>query len=667
VSNSSSQAAGTGFWGPLPAWLKAVILAIGLLLMLIVGIALLPQSVWRGLITRLISHETHRSVHLEKAKVHLLTLNPQLTLEGFSLANADWASGKDMLTIKRFEATVSLLSLLRFHWVFPQITLDTPVMDLQRDASGRANWDFSNVAAEHAPQQPSAPLHVPVIRKLSLTDGKLTLEDRVRKLKFAGQISVQETLHEVDEHALLLRGSGELNGKPFELRLNGAPLIDVRPSTPYGFDLSVSAADIKLNAHTTFSHPFDMAQLTSSFHITGGDLSDVYYLTGLALPNTPPYDVSGTLQRDSMQFRIEDLRGKLGGSDIEGKLSINAENPRPKLTATLNSKQLNFEDLAAPLGTQAAPTTKTLKSTTQAAAPAALLLPDADLQTQRVRGMDADVLFDAQSVMSGALPMQKIHFHLLLNDGKITIDPLSFILAQGQFSGTVAIDARNAIPQTRVDMKLTQVDLAQFKAKSSTSAPLEGQLLGRIRLQGSGTSVHKTAADANGDITLVVPSGQMRDTFAELTGVDLSTGLGLLLTKNSKDTEVRCGVANFHASDGDLVANTLIIDTSHVLVSGHGDINLKNEALDLLLRGQPKEPRLVRLRAPIILHGTLRHPEIGLQTGKLLAQAGAATALAALLTPVAALLAFVDPGLAKDANCAALIGQAEEGKNIPKE
>ncbi|HEY0746063.1 MAG TPA: hypothetical protein VGD63_05140 [Steroidobacteraceae bacterium] len=37
----------------------------------------------------------------------------------------------------------------------------------------------------------------------------------------------------------------------------------------------------------------------------------------------------------------------------------------------------------------------------------------------------------------------------------------------------------------------------------------------------------------------------------------------------------------------------------------------------------------------------------------------------ALLTPVAAVLAFVDGGLAKDANCAALLGRAEQGKSLP--
>jgi uncharacterized protein involved in outer membrane biogenesis len=42
-------------------------------------------------------------------------------------------------------------------------------------------------------------------------------------------------------------------------------------------------------------------------------------------------------------------------------------------------------------------------------------------------------------------------------------------------------------------------------------------------------------------------------------------------------------------------------------------------------------------------------------------QAGGAIALGMLLTPVAAMLAFVDPGLAKDADCAALLAQARSG------
>ncbi len=80
-------------------------------------------------------------------------------------------------------------------------------------------------------------------------------------------------------------------------------------------------------------------------------------------------------------------------------------------------------------------------------------------------------------------------------------------------------------------MKLSNVDLAQFKPKSGKDAPFEGQLLGRIKMHGSGTSVHKTAADADGEITLVIPRGEMREALAELTGIDLSRGLGTHLDK----------------------------------------------------------------------------------------------------------------------------------------
>jgi uncharacterized protein involved in outer membrane biogenesis len=342
---------------------------------------------------------------------------------------------------------------------------------------------------------------------------------------------------------------------------------------------------------------------------------------------------------------------------------------------------LNLADLAAPLGTQATPEKKSATLDSAAAtsskipakvSPAAsaaggktLLLPDADLQVARVRGMDADLTFDADSVSTAKLPLKKVHFHLVLDDAKITIAPLAFTLPEGQFSGSVSLNARPAVPVTDIDMQLENLDLTQFKPQSSNTSPLAGDLVGRIKLHGEGTSVHKAAADANGDLTFVVPQGQMRAAFAELTGINVASGLGLLLAKKDANTQIRCAVANFHADDGDLKATTLLIDTSQVLITGGGALDLKTENLDMSLRGQPKGIRLVRLRSPINIRGTLSHPEIGLQTANLVGQAGGAIALGTLLTPVAALLAFVDPGLAKDANCAALIGHVEQGKELP--
>jgi uncharacterized protein involved in outer membrane biogenesis len=58
------------------------------------------------------------------------------------------------------------------------------------------------------------------------------------------------------------------------------------------------------------------------------------------------------------------------------------------------------------------------------------LLPDADLQLNRVRGMDADVTYHAESGTAPKLPMKAVSFHLMLVNGDLMINPLSFVLTQ---------------------------------------------------------------------------------------------------------------------------------------------------------------------------------------------------------------------------------------------
>jgi uncharacterized protein involved in outer membrane biogenesis len=316
-----------------------------------------------------------------------------------------------------------------------------------------------------------------------------------------------------------------------------------------------------------------------------------------------------------------------------------------------------------PPSTPDAPGQGTLAANSEASPPRPslpkLLLPDADLQVNRVRGMDADVTFDAASVAATKAPLKQVKFHLTLQNGVLRFDPLSFTMDQGQFSGTVVIDASGPVPESTIDMGLQNVNLAEFKSAGSAEAPLDGMLEGRVQLHGAGTSVHKFASDADGIVSFAIPHGDIRSVFAELTGVNVARGLGLLLTGDQSRTELRCGVADFQAQDGHLNSQTVVMDTTNVLITGTGYIDLRTEKMDLSLQGDPKKLRLLRLRTPIALGGTLSKPSIGIKPEKAVVQAGAATALGTLLTPLAAALAFIDPGLAKNANCATLLAQAK--------
>ncbi len=175
---------------------------------------------------------------------------------------------------------------------------------------------------------------------------------------------------------------------------------------------------------------------------------------------------------------------------------------------------------------------------------------------------------------------------------------------------------------------------------------MEGPLRVRVIIKGHGSSIHQIAASANGTVTAVLPRGSLRAALAELAGIDLR-GVGLLLAKSGRETPVHCGVASFRAQDGVLQAQSLVVDTDSVMTTGAGSINLDSEALDLDLRGHPKGVRLMRLRSPLEVRGTLSHPSVAIRMGGTAAQTAAAVALGVLLTPLASVLAFVDPGLAR--------------------
>jgi uncharacterized protein involved in outer membrane biogenesis len=234
----------------------------------------------------------------------------------------------------------------------------------------------------------------------------------------------------------------------------------------------------------------------------------------------------------------------------------------------------------------------------------------------------------------------------------------------------VKIDARKNVPKVHIDVRVKDIQLDQLKGKGKAPdapAPLGGVMEARAVIDGTGDSVHSVMSNANGMLTVVLPNGEVRSAFAELTGINVAKGVGLLLTKPDDRVPIRCGVAQFNIKDGLMNAENLTFDTQNVLIKGKGDIKLGPEELNLEIKGEPKKIRLTRLRTPIEVKGHLLKPSVGVDIGSTAKQGAIAAALGAIATPIAAVLAFVDPGLAKDQNCAAMLAEAEhKGPPPPK-
>lgn len=650
-------------------WIAAIMGGFFLLIVLILAFA--NWNSLRPAVARAITAKTGRAAAINgDLKVRLFSLNPSAEINGLTLKNPPWADQELMFAAKRIALSVSLGRLLRGQVVIPQIAFIEPIVNLERDASGRASWELGSNAG--TPNGNKQPVKIPTIRRLLVQDGTLHVVDQIRKLRFGGSLVALDESGKNDSSAFKIQAKGTLNEKPFTLDANGGPLLDLEPNKPYLFSLRVNASDIKLDSQVTVLKPFDLGSLDAKFVLTGHDLADVFYLTGLALPNTPNYRFAASAQVSGTTYRLDDFQGRVGSSDLAGKIVVQTAGARPKLTATLTSQALNIVDLAPTLGkppgeaaalSNRVPREARVKKAARAASPMPdLLLPDADLQVTRVRGMDADVTYAAAAVKSPKVPMKNVSFHVLLDNGLLSIDPLSFVLAQGRLTGNVRIDARKDVPETAIDMQIDDVDLSQYKTAKMTGPPLSGSLIGRFKLRGRGSSVHKLASSADGTVSIVIPQGEINSAIAELTGINVTRGLGLLLAKSETKTSIRCGVMDFKAQAGILGARTIFVDTTDVLITGKGDIHLNNEELDLALQGKPKKLRLTRLRSPITVKGTLAHPAVGVDAGKLAEQGAIAAALGTLLTPVVAIIAFVDPGRAKNKDCAASISDATESQ-----
>jgi len=245
--------------------------------------------------------------------------------------------------------------------------------------------------------------------------------------------------------------------------------------------------------------------------------------------------------------------------------------------------------------------------------------------------------------------------HVSVQNGVLNLKPLAFTLTQGKVSGALKVDARKDIPTSTVDARLSDIHAESFI--KSADKPISGVLEARAVLTGTGRSVHAAAANANGTFTAVVPSGGMRHSLVEWTGIDVLTALSLNLSGDNSNTNLRCAVAGFDVKQGVLTSRQIVIDTDPVLLEGSGSINMRDETLDMRLQGKPKHFQLVRLRAPITVKGSWEHPVLGVKAGAAVAQGGLAAALG-FLNPFAAILAFIDPGLAKDANCGPLLADA---------
>ena len=641
-----------------PAWRGLASLVL-LTVAVIVFLVIFDWNWFRGPLAHIASAKLNRQVGiLGDLDVHPWSLTPSAEIHDVTVAQPPQLHAGEMAKVGTIAVRVQLLPLFKGKQIIEMVEATGGEVHLQRDVTGANNWQFGD------PTKRNQPVKLPVIQNFVIKDGHIVLKDAQHKLTLDGIVNTSEHLSGPDRGSFSLHGHGTLNAEPFTLVLTGAPLIHIDRNHPWPFKADLRSRSTHATADASIDKPFNLGQFGGRLTVSGQDLADLYHLTGLALPSTPPYHISGRLRRNYTRYDFNRFTGRVGDSDLAGDLYVLTGRKRLYLNADARSRRLDFDDLAPIFGLPPATGRGETASAKQVAQAGAMrktgrLLPDTPLDVNRIRAMDADVKYRAESVNAPRFPLRALSLKMKLKDGVLDADPVAFDFPHGSLAGRVKLDASGAVPRTDLDARLTKARLEDFIPFRSLGRPaIEGGLSAHAKLVGSGNSIHKAAASSNGTLTAAMPSGNMRQAFAELLGINLTKGLIMLLSESNKQTPIRCAVTDFDVHGGVMQARTMVLDTGVVVAHGKGSVDLRNETMDFKINGDSKKFRLVRLLSPITLKGPLTHPKPGIEAGPAIVQGVVGVALGAAINPLAAIIPFVDLGGAKDAPCGQLLAQA---------
>ncbi|MFC3650042.1 AsmA family protein [Dyella humi] len=610
---------------------------------------------------------------------------PTFTARDIHIGNPPWATQSQFVQLDAIEFRISPLPLLLHHIYVPTVQLSGPRVDLERNSQGQANWQLA-FAQDQQPSRWKLTLGTIGFDKgeIALDDAKnhLNLHVAVTPLQQAipydqliaqatsearadvghdvgRMVNTQQTNPDVSANAkrssyqFAWSATGSYQGAPVNgSGKTGAVLALQQTDQPFPVQARLHVGDSKIALVGTLTDPTHLGALNLRVWFAGTSMAKLYPILGITLPDTPPYATEGHLSAElhaqGSRFSYRDFRGRVGESDLSGNLEVVTGGPRMKLSGDLHSQLLRFADLGPLVGADNQAQKQERGDTTPQ--PNEKVLPVEQFHTDRLRSMDADVVFDAAHIEHPAsLPIDALSTHVHLDNGVLKLDPLHASVAGGSVGGNLSMDSNTQPMHTNINLGARHLQLKRLFPTVQSMQTSFGEINGDASLSGNGSSVSGLLSNANGELKLLMNNGAISKTLLETAGLNVANVvMGKLF--GDKTVQIHCAATDMVGINGVFTSRLFVLDTSDATINVTGTINFNNEHLDLDVVPHTKGLRIFSLRSPLYVKGTFKDPDVGVQPGPLILRGGGAVALAVFAAPVAALLAVIVPSRGEQLN-----------------
>ena len=611
----------------------------------------------KGTFQSYVGAKLHRDVTVRgDFQLYFAPWNLKLVADGITLSNPGWTTRRNLFQAAHVETRIAPLSLIfggpHLRW----LDLRGGALDLEWDAGHTTNsWSFG------PKKQGGEPFHFPRTDRATVVG--TTLRYRDPRLRVLADLAVDDiaALDKRIGQAVGLHGSGTLRTTPFRVE---ARLLSPDATARNGENQLVAhawAANNVVDITGTLPSLAEVEDVPLQVRARGHDLSDLLGIIGVTVPQTRTYRLRGQLVKHGEEYRFTRIVGVAGNTDLAGRLTI-TNGARLHLDSVMATRSLDIVDAAPFIGFN--PDIVEAKGAVAAAAAtgagAGRMIPDARFPIETMRQFDADLRWTVATVKSHNLPISNVDVTLDLTRGKLMLSPFTFDMARGHVASDLVFDTRPRPSAVSYDIRLSPTPLGRLLAGYGVAeAGTSGTVRGRIQLNGRGDTIHDSLSTAQGRVAFILPSGTFWTRNVQLAELDLGTFVQKMFEKKLKEpVQINCGLIGFTVRGGVAAADPILIDTTRNVMLGRGGFSFRTEALDLAFRADGKKFSLFSGQSPVAINGSFAKPGFSVVSPQLLERAGVGLGLAILATPVAGILAFVDPGDAKAAACGPVLAGA---------
>ncbi|MDB2705279.1 AsmA family protein [Pseudomonadota bacterium] len=555
-----------------------------------------------------------------------LTMKPATTIveQGKLAANVGFSTAKDELNLALNVNINSLAKLSELAGValpdFGQVNVSAELIAdkahyvINKMSMNAGNSDISGeLAIKIGEERPeiNAKLTSNMIDVVQLSSSKDLEEQPESQTKKADDSSKVMSLDELKEVLQLFDGNVSISAK--QIKTDSSILVDTNLNVDLqngGLKVEQLESNIdggKVKGSLTFNSSAKKPDFDIKLDVDS--LAKLSKIVGSDLPDISPINFSGSIHFDKENYSIKSMTLKAGETDLSGKAAINLSGKIPLIKATLSS---NLIDLTAFESQASEPQKKEANKKR--------LFSEQPLDVAALKSVNATISLKANNIKTSSLAITKTDISVSLQGGNLVVKPLHSVIAGGELSGNVSLNTAKKSLILSTDLTLKGLEPNQIAELSDVLTGAKTDV--DIKVTGQGKSFSQIMSGLNGKFIVKVSDGVIIDSVTGALGADvLSELVGLLnpFSKSEESTVLNCAVVNFDIKDGIALADEgIAISMDSLNILGDGDINLKNEALDISLKAEPKEGLGIsasKFVSLVKLTGTLASPSPGADLG----------------------------------------------------